>query len=219
MPSLSPAAAELLKYPVTVFSIMVAVIVASLILDIGFGEVSSIGKDGVAFREKQKAGFTELASTVSGALAEIEALKKRLPEAPAKAPETAVKVAVAAQTVSDQTAQITSVASPNKNTATTTGYIFIGNYGGERWSSLQIADPETGRPIAMRPEAMQPGAEFTTLGNSVVRDGQPENNVGYYNARKSLGTAPRGTRVRLRAPPVAIDREFAVQYWAQVDVL
>lgn len=210
---------ELLKYPVAVFSIMFAVIVGSNALGISFGEVSRIGADGVDFREKQKAGFTDLASQLSGAIAEIEALKKRLPEAASASPQIEAKVAVAAQTVSDQTAQLTSVAAPSPKQAKTTGYLFIGNYGSGGWSSAQLADPVSGQPITHAPDTMTAGAEYYTLGNMVVRDGQPDNNEGYYNARKSLGTAPRGTRVRLLATPVPINRGFAVQYWAQVEVL
>jgi hypothetical protein len=98
------------------------------------------------------------------------------------------------------------------------GYIWIGNYN-QTWTSPQLAQPETGKPMSVSPNQFKTGEEYIVLGNLVVRDGLPANDESYYRGRKSLGVIPQGTRIRLINGPVPIDRQFAVQYWAEVQVL
>lgn len=47
--------------------------------------------------------------------------------------------------------------------------------------------------------------------------GLPSNDADCSRVRKSLGVIPRGTSVRLVNAPVAIDRPYAVPYWAQIE--
>ncbi|OZG72656.1 hypothetical protein BTA51_14090 [Hahella sp. CCB-MM4] len=65
---------------------------------------------------------------------------------------------------------------------------------------------------------MQPGTEYRVLGNMVGRDGlPPQIPKKYYRARTSLGIVPRGSVVTLLAEPESVDREFALQYWANIE--
>lgn len=72
-------------------------------------------------------------------------------------------------------------------------------------------------PVRDSPASLPLSATYTSLGNMVVRDGLPSNDADYFRARASLGVIPRGTSIRLVTAPVAIDRQYAVQYWAQIE--
>ncbi len=52
-----------------------------------------------------------------------------------------------------------------------------------------------------------------------MRDGLPANDAEYFRAKKIVGTIGRGTRIRLITSPKGVDREFATQYWAEVEAL
>lgn len=208
---------ELLKYPVAIFSVLIALIIGRHALGISFGAVSEISADGVKFSQEAKGELTDLASKLNGALAAIEELKKH-PQF-AQDGSTGIEAAVteAAQTVSDQTAQFSRLPQDTNGGASPQGYIWIGNYR-NGWSAVKLASLETGQAITAVPQRLQPGTVYQVLGNMVVRDGLPADDASYYQGRRSLGTVPRGTRVRLVGAPVGIDRGFAVQYWAQVEL-
>ena len=130
------------------------------------------------------------------------------------------KLFSAAQTVSDQTANVSKLfaAATGKASISARGYIWIGNYADDRWDSPKLASLASGQPVAMTPRQIKPGTEYSVLGNMVIRNGLPPNNTEYFRAQKSLGVIPRGTRVRIVTSPIGIDREFAVQYWAEVEI-
>ncbi len=207
---------DLLKYPVTVFAILIAVIIAKFALGITFGSVTEITGEGIKFSQDAKGELTDLASKLNGALAAIDELKKQAPAAEAN-PQARVAEFTASQTVPDQSAQIASIASPATSASARQGYIWIGNYKGG-WNPTMLAALATGQPITAAPDTLVSGAEYKVLGNIVVRDGLPGNDAAYYQGHKSLGSIPRGTTIRLVTPPTGLDRQFAVQYWAKVEL-
>lgn len=210
---------ELLKYPVTIFSFVLALVVAKSLLGIQFGQVTELGPGGVKFAQQASAEIADLAGKLNGALAEIEALKKVLPDTRANTDQGRKEVFAASQTVSDQTAALANVTrDPVPNAAPVRrGYIWIGDFSNGNWSKTMLGSGARDDPVKDPPASLALSATYTTLGNMVVRDGLPSNDADYFRARPSLGVIPRGTPVRLVNTPVAIDRQYAVQYWAQIE--
>lgn len=217
-PNPQAAWVELFKYPVTILSLLLALVVAKSLLGIQFGQVTELGPGGIKFAQEARAEIADIASKLNGALAEIEALKKAAPAAQTASPQTQKEVFAATQTVSDQTAQLANVAreiAPN-GPVTRKGYIWIGDYKNS-WGRVMLGTGENDTPVKARPEDLPLSATYTALGNLVVRDGLPSNDAEYFRARSSLGVVPKGTSLKLVGTPVAIDREYAVQYWAQIE--
>jgi hypothetical protein len=211
---------DLLKYPLLVFSILFALLLARSFLGLEFGAVTEVSTGGVKFAEKSRATFdalTTLEVKVNQALAELAELKKDAPAA--ESPALKTSIFAAGQVVSDQTARVEQidVADPSRK-GRLKGYVWIGNFK-TGWNSPMLAQLDTGQPVTAPPTGLQVGTEYTVLGNMVVRDGLPANDKDYYKARSSVGVVPRGTRVRLATVPTAIDREYAVQYWAEIEVV
>lgn len=208
----------LLKYPVTIFSILIALLFAKWWLGITFGQIQELGPGGVKFSSEAKGELTDIASKLNGALAEIEELKKAVPAHEVRSSEAQATVFEAAQTVSDQTAQLAALPKASAaGTGASGGFIWIGDYQ-NGWRRVKLAEPDKGQPITAPPDQLLAGTEYKVLGNMVVRGGLPGNDAQYFQGQKSLGTLPRGTKIRLADKPVAINREFAVQYWVKVEV-
>ena len=100
------------------------------------------------------------------------------------------------QTVSDQTAQLAKLGSA-PGAISHRGYIWIGDSSGGRWVRVQLASLQTGQPITEPLDQLRVGTEYKALGNVIVRDDLPPNNADYFRARKSLGTVPRGSIIKL----------------------
>ncbi len=98
------------------------------------------------------------------------------------------------------------------------GFMWIGNYGSGGWSRANLQVRGSGAVLQTSPNEMAPGDEYVVRANLVLRDGLPSNDADYFRARASLGVATNGTTVRLESEPVPFDREFAVQYWAEVSM-
>ena len=96
------------------------------------------------------------------------------------------------------------------------GWIWIGDYDAqqERWSRIQLQLP-TGQTVTAPPRLLKVGVPYMVTANVSIRDAQPRNDVDYFRGREKIGVALRGTTVILQEPPVAIDREYAVQYWVR----
>jgi hypothetical protein len=214
----SSSIVSLLKYPVTVFSILIALIIAKYVLGLSFGAVAAVGPGGVTFVQDAKAEIADLAARLNGALAAIEELRNQTVPQGTSSPQAQTAIFAATQTVSDQTTQLAKITSdqPASN-GKQKGFIWIGDYQAG-WRNVNLSNPATGQPITEPPGKLVPGTEYSLLGNMVVRDGLPSNDTDYFRGRKSLGVLPRGTKIRLIRAPTPIDREFAVQYWAEVEV-
>ena len=213
---------ELVKYPIAVFSILIALVAARYLLGLEFGLVTEVGTGGVKFAEKKSQAtfeaLTNLEGKVNQALVELEQLKKVNQKVP-ESPELKAQLFEAAQIVSDQTARVEQIQLPDgARRGRLKGYIYIGDFK-ETWNRPKLAQLGTGQPITLQPSKLQRGTEYIVLGNMVVRDGLPANDQNYYRGRASLGVIPQGTRVRLVSDPAAVDRGYAIQYWAEVEVL
>lgn len=212
---------DLAKYPVAILSVFLALVGAKFILDIPFGSVSEITKDGVKFSQDAKGEIAALAAQVNAASKAIEELKAQLPAAPLSNVARS-EIFEASQTVSNQTAELTRVMPAKSGTdQAIRGYIWIGDYdpNESKWTRNKLIVPSTNTSPAAPPRTIAPGSEYAVSGNMVLRDGLPRNDTEYYQGRKSLGIVPTGSRVRILSQPEAVDREFAVQYWTQVEVL
>jgi hypothetical protein len=100
---------ELLKYPIMVFSILLALIIAKYTLGISFGPISEVGPGGVKFSQETNAKLADLEGKLNGVLVEIDALRKTASlEDTTKRPQIEAEIFEATQTVSDQTAQLAS---------------------------------------------------------------------------------------------------------------
>ncbi|OZG72650.1 hypothetical protein BTA51_14060 [Hahella sp. CCB-MM4] len=214
---------ELAKYPVLVFSIVVALIIAKFALGLEFGMITEVSTDGLKFSEKSNkatlSALTEIEAKLNDLSVRIEALETDGGNKSAAAISNAQAEAfTASQSVSDATANIAQLNTqvPGNEASTLKGWIWIGNYDGG-WTKSSIAELGTGQPLSIDPTSMQPGTEYRVLGNMVARDGLPPNTKEYYRARTSLGIVPRGSVVTLLAEPESVDREFALQYWANIE--
>lgn len=211
---------ELAKYPITVFSVFLALVGAKFILGIPFGSVSEITKDGVKFTQDAKGEIAALSAQLNAATKSIEEIKKQLPPG-SVTPEAKSAIFEASQTVSDQTAQVANVKmNPDMGKGDLSGYIWIGDYSktSSSWQRVKLVSPTTNASLMSAPSTIAPGTVFSVSGNMVLRDGLPQNDTTYFQGRRSLGILPIGTRVKILSTPVGIDREFAVQYWVQVAI-
>jgi hypothetical protein len=209
---------ELLKYPLTVFSILIALILGKSYLGITFGPITEVSSSGIKFGQDAKGEIADLAGKLNGALKAIEELNKSAAAKSAKSPVVQATVFEATQTVSDQTAQFAKLPTGQMTEGPKPkGFIWVGDYE-NGWDRVKLGTVDTGQPITAAPTKLLPGTEYRVLANMVVRDGLPSNDAEYFRSRKSLGIVSRGTKVRLVRSPVGINREFAVQYWAEVEL-
>jgi len=234
MPGNNNPYVDLLKYPITIFAILLALVVARFTLGITFGPVTKVSSEGVEFAQASTAKLGDLEGRVNGLAMELEALKtastlsahRSTVRADTSALATLVadrsleaRVFEATQAVSDQTAQLARLGArvfPSK--AKQKGFIWIGDYTG-KWERAKLGSPETGEPLALAPAELQPGSEFRVLDNMVIRDAVPEKDQHYLRGPSSLGIISRGSRVRLVGEAVRVDRGFATQYWAEVEIV
>lgn len=216
---------ELLKLPILVFSILLSVVALKHFLGLEFGTVTEVGTQGVRFSEQSQAtlqALADLETKVNESVVRIEALEQRTPRSQDEAKKIDSEAFSASQSVSETTTELAKLQRERQKdqegrASKAEGYIWIGNYN-DTWEHPRLASIETGQPIMLEPRQIEAGTEYRLLGNMVLRDGLPPNDVDYFRSRESLGVVPRGTRITLRRVPVAIDREFAVQYWAEIEV-
>jgi hypothetical protein len=203
---------ELFKYPVTIVTLLIAVLVAKAA---GVTEISLPGGGGAKFDQQAQASVAALDSKLNAAIQDLQALRREKAGETKPTKETEEKVFTAAQTVSDQTAQFAKL-NRSEAKAPRTGFIWIGNYRGA-WNPVELSTSSGGDAITTPPDRLQAGEEYYVRGNMVIRDGLPGNDETYYRGRQVIGTVTRGAKVKLLATPTGLDREFAVQYWVQVE--
>jgi hypothetical protein len=213
----------LLKYPVLILSILIAMVFARWVLGIDFSRLSKVGTGGVEFFEKEQqisTAMNAMEERLNESLIRIQNLEVKL-NLPGAEQRSESQNFETTQRVSEETAQLARSASPGKETILKNrqGYIWIGNYNNssQKWEQPQLATLE-GQPPSRSPSEMVEGSQYTVLGNMVLRDGLPENNVEYFRGRKNIGVIPRGTRITFLSTPKGIDREYAVQYWVKVEI-
>ena len=222
MPEKHTPQVELLKYPVLVFSVVIALVILKHFLGLEFGVVTEVGTQGVKFAEQSQAtleALADLEARVNESLVRLQAVESQL-QTPAEETKRVESAAfLAAQSVSDATAAIARLqeAAVSDRAEKLRGYIWIGNYG-RKWEPTKLGHLDTGQPITLPPEQIAPGTTYKVLGNMVLREGLPANDKEYFRGQASLGVVPRGSTVSIGKKPVGIDREFAIQYWAEIEV-
>jgi len=219
---------ELLKYPIAVFAILIALVIARFALNITFGPVTKVSTGGVEFTQASTAKIGDLEGKVNGLAMELQALKNAsttsIVTSTVKSTRHAdrsleARIFEATQTVSDQTAQLAALGAqifPSKTRQT--GFIWIGDYI-DKWDPAKLGSTDTDEPVTSTPDELQTGIEYQVLDNMVIRERAPKGNQGYLVSPISSGILPRGSLVRLLQKPVRSDAGFAVQYWAKVEVV
>ncbi|MCW9015966.1 MAG: hypothetical protein OQJ89_03315, partial [Kangiellaceae bacterium] len=197
---------------------------AKYLLDFDISRATKIGTGGIEFSEQQERtseATEELDRQLKEAIARIAILEKRLdnPTNQINENERRQILEEAAQEVSPAVAKLSKSAEKGGKSLVynVSGYIWIGNFK-DKWQKPVLIGLD-GQIIQKSPDSINPGEQYTTRGNMVIREQLPQDNKDYYKGSRSLGTIPVGTRVRIEEIPEGIDREFAVQYWAKVVVL
>lgn len=210
---------ELLKYPILVLTIVLSLLTLKHCAGLQFGVLTKVGPGGAEFAQQTQAtenAVSELEARLNETQVRLAALEMQSKPSTAETRRVETEADSAAQIVSDATAQI-AVLRRSTSGVSTAGYIWIGNYK-QKWQPAKFARLDTGQPVEIPPMQMTQGTQYRVLGNMVLRDGMPANDQDYFRSRASLGVVPRGTVVSILEPPLGIDREFAVQYWAKVRV-
>jgi hypothetical protein len=223
MPEKRLLSADLLKYPIIIFSILLALIVLKFVLGLELGAVTELSTEGVKFAEQSR-------STVT-ALAELEARLEELAQRTEVLEESAQtgsstrssplpEAYAASETVSDATAEVSRIADEmlQHKAKQLRGYILIGSYDGQ-WHEQQLARLDTGQPVDAPPKQILSGTEYRVRSNMVVRSGVPVGEATLTRDRRDIGVAARGSRVRVLQSPVRVDRGGDVQYWAEIEVV
>lgn len=188
-------------------------------LGIQFGQITEIGPGGLKFAQQASAEIADLAGKLNGALAEIEALKKVSPDARANTDQGRKDVFAATRSVSDQTVALASLVhepAPS-DVPVCGGSIWIGDIPNGIWGKNMLGSGLSDQPVKECPQNLPLSASSTTLGNMIVRDGLTFIDPECFRARASLGVISTGAAMRLVRTPMAIDRHYAVHYFAQIE--
>ena len=170
------------------------------------------------FSQDAKGEIASLAAQVNATSKGLEELKSQISTKPLSV-QAKADIFEASQTVSNQTADLANVKSDKGGSGPEVrGFIWIGDYAAGAWTRTKLVSPTTNAALSDPPTSIAAGTTFAVSANMVLRDSLPRNDAEYFQGRKSLGIVATGTKVRVLAAPVAIDREFAVQYWVQVAV-
>lgn len=217
---------ELVKYPV----LLLTVFILLATVGVPWENLTELGINGLKFESRTLATKIDQQQKALSALEEqFKVLAKNNVVAnPTNPPNTdpAVKDAlVKAQEIASDDTVTANTAALYQDTdrsrrlllANTTGYIWIGDKRkDEKWKRLMLKN-EQGNFVNC--DDVQVDQEYTVARNPVLRDARPDNTAGYFRSVGINGVVPSGSKVRVLSEPVGIDREFAVQYWVQVQVI
>jgi len=213
---------ELLRYPVIVASVLAGVIVANWFLALDLSRITEVGPSGIKLqetREEASVAISELEARLDETAARVSAVEEQIEASGGVARK---KMVSEVSESSDAVASLSRAINDREGTLLEgrEGYIWIGNYkaathGWDRQNLLQV---DSRLPVERPPSQLAKGSQFRLAINTVLRDGLPPNDEEYFRARKNLGVVPRGTLLTLLGEPVGIDREFAKQYWAEMEV-
>ena len=178
-------AVELLKYPVMIFTIVLALIIMKFLFGLEFGVVTELSTEGVKFSEQSKAtvsALAELEARVEELNLRAEALEKQTPTSAVAETRVRSEAFSLAQTVSDATAKVSRIGEERARgrAKPLRGYIWIGDFDGQ-WQKQQLLRLDTGQPVELRPEQILNGTEYRVRGNIVIRDGLPANDAQYFS--------------------------------------
>ncbi|HEY6003232.1 MAG TPA: hypothetical protein VIV57_10170, partial [Anaeromyxobacter sp.] len=156
---------EVLKYPITILTVLVALIVAKAV---GVTEISLPGGGGAKFDEQARASVADIDSKLNATIQDLQALKKEGAGEGKVTKELEQKVFAAGQTVSDQTAQVARL-DRGEAKMPRSGFIWIGNYRGS-WNPAELSTTSGGEPITIPPDHLRAGEEYYVRGNMVIRN-------------------------------------------------
>lgn len=227
---------DLLKYPVLVLSILLAFILAEHFLGIDFSRLAKVGSTGLEFyeevQEQNLSVSSEMENEIDALATKLEVITERLntlsaatdndnPSDTINFEKALVENFLKTQSVSDQIAKFgTRKVNGKRISKALEGYIFIGNFekATNAWSNTVLLSLEQ-KKINISPDDLRINEEIYKVGdNMVLREQLPLNNRAYDKASKSLGVIPKHAIIKIIDKPVGIDREFAVQWWAKVQV-
>ena len=214
---------ELIKYPVLVFSLLAAVVVARFALGIEFGNVTEISTQGLKFAEANQAlskTVTDLETRLNAMQEQIKALEKSNNVDLSYNETVQQDVFYAEQTVSDVTANASRLAAQttSQEEEVLQGYIWIGDWGEGKWSKVQLASMDSRQPITIPPEQMVAGTQYISLGNLVVRAEWPRNDEINFKGAETNGVIPRGSTLEIITPQ-DFDLDTSQQFWAEVRLI
>ena len=210
---------ELLKYPIMAVSILFGLVAANWLLDLELSRITEFGPGGVKLsevREDAALAAADLEERLDAALERIASLEKQL--------NSSTPQSRALTTVSEPSEAVANLSRSNDELGTILkgrkGFIWIGNYdaGGGEWQEQNLVLLEERTPVRAKPSELNRGSQYRIATNTYLRAGLPANDEAYFRGQKALGAIPRGTLLTLIGNPVGIDREFKVQYWAEVEV-
>lgn len=214
---------ELVKYPVLVFSLLAAVVVARFALGIEFGNVTEISTQGLKFAEANQAlskTVTDLETRLNAMQQQIKALEESNNGTLVYNEAVQQDVFSAEQTVSDVTANASRLAAQttSQQEEVLQGYIWIGDWGEGQWSKVQLAGVDSRQPITISPTQMVAGTQYISLGNLVVRAERPRNDEIYFKGAETNGVIPRGSTLEIITSPNIV-RDQSKQFWAEVRLI
>ena len=218
---------EMLKYPVMMITVIVGLVLAEWLLDIDVSRITKIGPQGIELvqetREHTSAAVSEVETKLKELTARMEALEKKTDTSEfSLTRKDTLLLRAEFDEVSDAVSQLSM--SQSKSTRTVLvgrqGYIFIGIYNSTdgEWKRAILGRQDSRQPVTSAPDQLLVGGRYLVDTNMVLRDGLPPNDEQYFRSRKNMGVIPRGTLVALLDQPVGINRGFAVEFWAPVEV-
>jgi len=215
----NPIYLELLRYPVVVMSILLGLVGANWLLGLELSRITEFGPSGVKLSEvREDAAFAaaDLEQRLDAALARIDSLEMRL--------DTSTPRSGALTSVSEPSEAVARLSRATDEAGTVLkgkqGFIWIGNFDASsgEWSEQNLLLAEERTSLHTAPSTIVRGSQYRIAINTYLRDGLPANDDEYFRGRKALGVIPQGTLLTVISKPVSIDREFKVQYWAEVEV-
>ena len=212
---------ELLRYPVIVASVLAGVIFAKWFLALDLSRITEVGPSGIKLqetREEASVAISELEARLDETVARLSGVEEQIETSGVVRKKMVSEVSES----SDAVARLSRAITDGDGTLLEgkKGYIWIGNYRAdtEGWERQNLLQVDSRLPIERPPPRLAKGSQYRLAINTILRDRIPPNNDEYFRARKNLGVVPRGTLLTLVGEPVGIEREFAEQFWAEIEV-
>lgn len=231
------AAVLLLRYPILVFSILLALFLARSMLDVRFGSVESIGSDGVKFRDNTAEFASNATSQIVELAAKIDTLESEMKSL--KIPGKKGNSDNTPPVVGDGTATAPTLSDPLANLVVSSerlagaeqvkaAYINIGIYGGDQlgWLDTNLIDRKTGGALVRPPSEMKPGDLFVADDNLIAEPAllggtlmERIKETARYTLLGPTRIIRRGTVLKLLEPPTVHSSMFTSNVLAKFYVV
>jgi len=217
---------DLFKYPVFVFSVLFALLLAQ-----GRGmRVSKLGTDGIELEQlrvvvdssqhSSNGNYLQMYDRIQKLEASVEALKQ------AAAPREQVRIkenedlqTERTNTVpNDLTALAASAAAKPTAAGGLEGWVYLGKVQNNQWRPFHLRTLTWAPPGRLLPSKLDVGSDYLVSNvNLIVRPSAPDN--GNSTATKNLGVLLSRTRVTLVAAPKGYPEGAVTRYWGLVRVV